>query len=75
MTESKVINQHHDNEEEQFPIVDEQGINEFLDQAAIALQGDHMGVKHAAANCVMRFADMDESYDTIAQKALKGILF
>ena len=25
MTESKVINQHHDNEEEQFPIVDEQG--------------------------------------------------
>ena len=53
----------------------ERGINEFLDQAAIALQGDNMGVKHAAANCVMRFADMDESYDTIAQKALKGILF
>ena len=25
MTASKVINQHHDNEEEQFPIVDEQG--------------------------------------------------
>ena len=25
VTESKVINQHHDNEEEQFPIVDEQG--------------------------------------------------
>ena len=25
MIESKVINQHHDNEEEQFPIVDEQG--------------------------------------------------
>lgn len=53
----------------------ERGINEFLDQAAIALQGDHIGVKHAAANCVMRFADMDESYDTIALKALKGILF
>lgn len=53
----------------------ERGINEFLDQAAIALQGDNMGVKHAAANCVMRFADMDESYDTIAQNALKGILF
>ena len=28
----------------------ERGINEFLDQAAIALQGDHMGVKHAAAS-------------------------
>ena len=56
-------------------IASDKPINEFLDQAAIALQGDNMGVKHAAANCVMRFADMDESYDTIAQKALKGILF
>lgn len=55
--------------------VNERGINEFLDQAAIALQGDNMGIKHAAANCVMRFADMDESYDTIARNALKGILF
>lgn len=55
--------------------VNERGINEFLDQASIALQGEHIGVKHAAANCVMRFADMDESYDAIAQKALKGIIF
>lgn len=53
----------------------ERGINEFLDQAAAALQGDNMGVKHAAANCVMRFADLSAEYDKIAQKALRGILF
>ena len=35
----------------------DRGINEFLDQAAVALQGDNMGVKHAAANAVMRFCD------------------
>lgn len=52
----------------------ERGINEFLDQAAAALQGEHIGVKHAAANCVMRFADLSEEYETIAKKALKGIL-
>lgn len=52
----------------------ERGINEFLDQATAALQGEHIGVKHAAANCVMRFADLSEEYETIAKKALKGIL-
>ena len=52
----------------------ERGINEFLDQAATALQGDHMGIKHAAMNCVMRFADMGEDYEKIARMAMKGIL-
>lgn len=51
----------------------ERGINEFLDQAAVALQGDNMGVKHAAANCVLRFADLGEEYEKIARMALKGI--
>ncbi len=51
----------------------ERGINEFLDQAAAALQGDNMGVKHAAANCVMRFADLGEEYEKLARMALKGI--
>ncbi len=51
----------------------ERGINEFLDQAAAALQGDNMGVKHAAANCVMRFADLGEDYEKIARSALKGV--
>lgn len=49
------------------------GINEFLDQAAVALQGDNMGIKHAAANCVLRFADLGEEYEKIARAALKGI--
>lgn len=51
----------------------ERGINEFLDQAAVALQGDNMGIKHAAANCVLRFADLGEEYEKIAHAALKGI--
>lgn len=52
----------------------ERGINEFLDQAATALQGEHMGIKHAAMNCVMRFADISEDYEKIARMAMKGIL-
>ena len=51
----------------------ERGINEFLDQAAVALQGDNMGIKHAAANCVLRCADLGEEYEKIARAALKGI--
>lgn len=51
----------------------ERGINEFLDQAAVALQGDNMGIKHAAANCVLRFADLGEEYEKIARAAPKGI--
>ncbi len=51
----------------------ERGINEFLDQAAVALQGDNMGIKHAAANCVLRFADLGEEYEKIARAALRGI--
>ena len=51
----------------------ERGINEFLDQVTVALQGDNMGIKHAAANCVLRFADLGEEYEKIARAALKGI--
>lgn len=51
----------------------ERGINEFLDQAAVALQGDNMGIKHATANCVLRFADLGEEYEKIARAALRGI--
>ena len=53
--------------------VNERGINEFLNQAAVALQDDNMGVKHAAANCVLRFADLGEEYEKVARMALKGI--
>ena len=52
----------------------ERGINEFLDQAATVLQGDNMGVKHAAINSVMRFCDFGEDFEKIARGALKGIV-
>ena len=51
----------------------ERGINEFLDQASTALQGDNMGAKHAAANCVLRFADLGEEYEKVARMALRGV--
>lgn len=51
----------------------ERGINEFLDQASVALQDGNMGVKHAAANCVLRFADLGDEYEKVAKMALKGI--
>ncbi len=52
----------------------ERGINEFLDQAAVALQSDNMGLRHAAANCVTRFASLNNTYLDIARKALKGLI-
>lgn len=38
------------------------------------MQSDNIGIKHAAANCVMRFCDLGEEYETIARKSLKGLL-
>lgn len=52
----------------------ERGLNEVIDQASTALQDAHMGVKHAAANCMVRLADMDEAYEKLVRSALKGIL-
>lgn len=51
----------------------ERGINEMLDQASAAMQSGNMGVMHAAANCVMRFADLGDNYELIARNALKGV--
>lgn len=49
----------------------DRGISEFLDQACVALHSDNASVQHAAMNCVIRFADLGEDYDTLAQKAIK----
>lgn len=49
---------------------DECGINEFLDQADSDLSGDDTMVKHAAYNCLLRFCNLGEDYEKIAQKAL-----
>ncbi|MGI6222518.1 MAG: DNA alkylation repair protein [Prevotella sp.] len=48
----------------------ERGINELIDQAQTALQGGSYGVKHAAMNCALRLADMNEQYGKIVSKAL-----
>ena len=49
---------------------DERGINEFLDQADSDLSGDDTMVNHAAYNCLLRFCNLGEDYEKIAQKAL-----
>ena len=48
----------------------ERGINEFLDQAASALESESAGVRHAAMNCVLRFSDLGEDYEKMARNAL-----
>lgn len=55
----------------------ERGINEFLDQAVAALQGASAGVRHAAMNAVVRFADLGIVFERMARTALKqhGIEF
>lgn len=52
---------------------DERGINELTDQALAALQSEHAGVRHAAMNCIQRFAGLGENYETIARKALSSV--
>ncbi len=49
----------------------ERGINEFLDQAVAALQAASAGVRHAAMNAVVRFADLGIVYERMARTALK----
>ena len=52
----------------------EKGINEFIDQAQAVLKDEHLGVRHAAATCVLRFADLGIVYERLAKSAFKGIL-
>lgn len=50
------------------------GINEYLDQTVAALQNKSLGVRHAAANCARRFAQLGEVYSRMAKAALKGLI-
>lgn len=53
----------------------ERGINEFLDQAITALQQkENVGLKHAAANCIQRFAQLGIVYERMAKSATKGLI-
>lgn len=51
----------------------ERGINEFIDQALAALQGDSLPVRKAAMSCVQRFAELGLVYERLAKSALKTI--
>ena len=44
----------------------------FLDQVAVALQDDNVGVRHAAYNCLTRFEDLGDDYALLAQKAMRS---
>lgn len=48
----------------------ERGMNELLDQAFAAIQSPNAGLKRAAYNCLQRFADLNETYQTMVQKLL-----
>ena len=49
----------------------ERGINEFVDQALAALQGESLAVKKAAMASVVRFSELGLVYERIAKSALK----
>ena len=51
----------------------ERGINEFLDQALVALQGNSLSVRKAAMSCIHRFAELGLVYERLAKSALKTI--
>ena len=51
----------------------ERGINEFIDQALAALQGNSLPVRKAAMSSVQRFAELGLVYERIAKSAIKQI--
>lgn len=54
-------------------VPDERGINEFIDQAKVAFQSDEISLKHAVYSCIIKFCDLNESYDQLAQKAFADL--
>lgn len=49
----------------------ERGINELIDQALVALQGDSLMVKKAAMQCLIRFSELGLVYERMTKSALK----
>lgn len=49
----------------------ERGINEFIDQALVALQGADLHVRKAAMQSVIRFSELGLVYERIARSALR----
>ena len=51
----------------------ERGINEFIDQALVTLQGPSIPVKKAAMSAIQRFAELGLVYERIAKSAIKQV--
>ena len=51
----------------------DRGINEFLDQAHVALQSSSVTVRKAALNCLNRFADLGLLYQRLADSILRRL--
>lgn len=51
----------------------ERGINEFIDQALVALQGSSLPVRKAAMSAMQRFAELGLVYERISKSAIKQI--
>ena len=49
----------------------ERGINEYIDQLEVALQGPSLAVRKAALQSVQRFSELGLVYERLAQSALK----
>lgn len=45
-------------------------IDEFMDEVALALNSENMGVRHAALNCVNKFAELGEDFRNMAEERL-----
>ena len=51
----------------------ERGINEFIDQALAALQGESIAVRKAAMSSMQRFAELGLVYQRLAKSAIKTV--
>ena len=51
----------------------ERGINEFIDQALAALQGESLAVRKAAMASMQRFAELGLVYQQLAKSAIKTV--
>lgn len=51
----------------------ERGINEFIDQALAALEGEHLAVRKAAMQALQRFAQLGLLYRRLAENAVRSI--
>jgi len=53
----------------------ERGINEFIDQALVALQSSNLTLRKAAMQAIIRFADLSLMHKRIAHSAVSSIGF